>query len=217
MKNLLIGFFLCFSCALCAQQYSVDARGEKQFDPLYKWGGYSGSEFILGVGMVNSPNKNAFGDKYGSSGVSAGATLLVDMSEYVSSGVDYLYGGLRSADGSNGMKQTLEGNHIFAMFKIKLNPKDRLRLYIPVGLGGSNLKVETVDRSVGWKAGETRWGFAMFAGLGLEIDVSSTVSVGVEYRYLFPFVQESDIDLMRGSNQYFQMHHFMFRVGMRLF
>ena len=80
-RNLWICLFLLLCvCPAAAQEYTVTKSGEKKFEPLYKWGAYSGSEFSLGIGSVRSGADDRAGRDYTSPGVIGNASILVDMS-----------------------------------------------------------------------------------------------------------------------------------------
>ena len=89
-------------------------------------------------------------------------------------------------------------------------------LYLPVGAGAGGFVLKTRPAQGEETRGE-KWNLALYAGVGMEVDISPVVFLGAEYRYIYSFVQESDVDFADGSNRYFQSHVFMFKIGMRLF
>lgn len=213
-RNLWICLFLLLAaCSAWAQEYTVTKSGEKKFEPLYKWGAYSGGEFSLGIGSVRSSADNRAGRDYTSPGVMGNASILVDMSPYVASGVDYMYGGFRSSDGAP--EYSLYSHHISAAFKIRANPEGKLRLYFPLGAGGGGLFLKT--RQGAQDKRSEQWGLALYAGAGVEFDISPVAFLGAEYRYVYTFVQGSDLDEAYGPNKYFSYHALMFKIGMRMF
>lgn len=206
-------FLLLCVCPAAAQEYTVTKSGEKKFEPLYKWGAYSGSEFSLGIGAVRSGADDRAGRDYTSPGVIGNASILVDMSPHVASGIDYMYGGFRSS--GTAPEYSLYSHHISAAFKIRANPDGKLRVYFPLGAGGGGLFLK--KRRGAADARTERWGLALYAGAGLEFDISPVAFLGAEYRYVYTFVQGGDLDEACGSNKYFGSHALMLKIGMRMF
>lgn len=72
-------------------------------------------------------------------------------------------------------------NFMFAN-KIYINPHDRVRLYLPVGLGVTSthakLKVRGYDTET-----DSDSSFAWYVGQGLEVDVSESVFLGIDGRF----------------------------------
>lgn len=211
----LLCVLMCSSFAF-AQEYSINSSGERQFDPLYKWGVYNGSEFSVGLGGVRTSNDDNSGRAYADPGFMGNASLLIEMSPSVSSGIDYMYSGFRTSENAGGPDYTLYAHHISAAFKVRFNPKDKLRFYLPVGAGAGGFVLKTRPAQ-GEETRSEKWNLALYAGVGMEVDISPVVFLGAEYRYIYSFVQESDVDFSDGSNRYFQSHVFMFKIGMRLF
>lgn len=216
MRQLIKGFsvLICFLMPLCVwgQEYSI-VNGQKQFADLADWGAYHGGEFSLAMGATSSPNAPHGGGRYTKEGVAVGGTLLVTMNDHISSGFDYTYAGFRTPGAVGNIRYTLEAQEVFAAFKFKWNVHPRFRLYLPAGVGAAELQL--TQRRDDMEYVRNKWAFAAYAGAGLEADITPTVFIGLEYRYVQPFVQTEDLDPMAGSSRYFQFQHFFFRLGKR--
>lgn len=194
------------------QSYTV-VNGQKEFADLADWGAYHGSEFSLGMGVTSSPSAPRAGGSYTKDGTAVSATLLVTMTPSISSGFDYTYAGFRTPGTVENTRYTLEAQEVFAAFKFKWNAGTRFRLYLPVGIGGAGLRL--TQRRDNMEYIRDKWAFAVYGGAGVEADITPTVFLGLEYRYVQPFIQTEDLDPMGGNSRYFQFHHVFLRLGKR--
>ncbi len=214
-RMILLGIILTLCvCRAGAQEYTM-VDGQKRFADLADWGAYSGGEFSFGVGLAQSPSGPRGGGDYAKSGVAVSASALVDMKPFLASGAEYAYAGYRTPAAVRGTEYMLEAQEVFGAFKFKWSPAERVRLYVPVGLGAAWLRL--TQRRGDMEFIRDKWAFAAYAGVGVEADVTPSFSLGLEYRYVQPFIQTADLDPLNGSSRYFQMHHVFLRLGKRFF
>ena len=57
-------------------------------------------------------------------------------------------------------------------------------------------------------------GASLYAGLGVQYDITSTLFAGLEYRYAYAFISDKHLsDFNKDKN--LQFHNVFFRMGMR--
>lgn len=170
------------------------------------------AEVSLAVGQTYSFNKDVDGGRYGSNGIAAGASVLWDMTPHFALGADYMY---LNPDGKthNGRDYHKFVAHNIALGgKYTFNVWDNLRVYMPMGVGLMNarLKNEAGVRSTS----QDKWGASLYAGLGMQYDLSASVFAGLEYRYTYAFVNDKHLSDF-GRDRDLQFHTVFFRLGTR--
>lgn len=173
-------------------------------------------EVALGFGLSQSYSKDREGMHFADLGMGGNAQILMRATERLSLGLDYML--LMPHDNKEGdfSYDKLRLNGVAFAGKYTLNPFDRLNFYLPMGVGVAQVRLESEGTRNGVFSSESRdkWGLDLFAGLGMQYNLSETTFIGVEYRYVVAFV-ESDKLTSYGKGHYFQFHNAFLRLGMR--
>ena len=178
------------------------------------------AEVSIGVGGVYSFNKDTEGARLSDMGMAYTGQVLWDMSDHLALGADYM---LLTPDGrSNNRKgnynyDTLRLNSIALAGKYTINAWDSWRVYIPMGVGAAQVRMKSSGTRDGVYTAEStdKWGLDLFAGLGLQYNISADVFVGLEYRYTVAFVKGEDLNRYYGKDNYMQFHSAFLRLGTR--
>lgn len=174
-------------------------------------------EWSLAVGQSYSTNEDTFGKRYATNGKAAGANILWDVTPHFAWGVDYMYLNPKAKshkqDGESVEYKDFIAHDISLMGRYTLNAWDNWRVYIPMGAGLMNARMKTTSPS-DFRSSKDKWGAAVFAGLGLQYDITTDWFVGLEYRYVYSFISDKHLsDFGRDSN--LQLHNAFLRFGMR--
>lgn len=173
-------------------------------------------EVSLAAGTVMSYNKDNQNDRYGSMGLAAGLTALYDVSDHLAFGLDYMMLHPRAkthGDGANERRyHGMYAHDISLAGKLALNPWDNFQVYIPMGAGMMNARMKT--RQNGVSDNHDKWGASLYAGLGMQYDITYWMFAGLEYRYTYGFISDKDLTPLH-KDRNLQFHTFMFRMGMR--
>lgn len=169
------------------------------------------------VGGETMPyNKDNQGQRYGTNGFAAGVSVLRDMSDHLAVGVDYMMLHPRSKTHGNGAEQRhyhgMYAHQISLAGKLTFNPWDSLRFYMPMGVGMMNARLKTAADAL--YENENHWGAAMYAGVGMQYDITTCLFAGLEYRYTYAWVNDKHLtSFYRDRN--LQLHNVLMRIGMR--
>ena len=173
-------------------------------------------EVSLAAGQTMLYNKDSWGERYATNGLAAGVSVLHDMSNHLAVGIDYMMLHPRAKSHENGLERRhYHGEYMHQMSlagKFTLNPWDNWRVYMPMGIGMANSRLKTDTPSL--KESENKWGAAFYAGLGVQYDITSWMSAGLEYRYSYAFISDKDLTPFH-KDRNLQFHTLLMRVGMR--
>ena len=173
-------------------------------------------EVSLAAGTTLLYNKDNDRKRYGDYGLAADITLLKRMGDHLALGMDYalLHPGSRT-HGSDGDKRHYHGiyaHNISLAGKLTLNPWDAMQVYLPMGVGMTNARMET--RTDGENVRDNKWGASFYAGIGVQYDITCRLFAGMEYRYAYAFVSDKDLTPY-AKDRNLQFHTLMLRMGMR--
>lgn len=171
-----------------------------------------GMELSIAGGLTMPYNKDNRDDLYGKNGMMADVNLLKVTCPYLALGLDYmmLHPGSKTHDDRH-----YHGNYVHNISvagKFTLNPWDSFQVYIPMGVGMMNARMKT--DAAGDYHNENKWGASMYAGLGMQYDITASLFAGVEYRYAYGWVSDKDLTPYH-QDKNLQFHNVMLRVGMR--
>lgn len=178
------------------------------------------AEVSIGLGASYSFDKDKAGARMTELGLAATGQALWDISDHFALGADYM---LLNHDSRTNHRQgtykydKLRLNSIALAGKYTINAWDTWRLYIPMGVGAAQARM----KSSGVRNGEytaqssDKWGLDLFAGLGLQYNLSKDIFMGLEYRYTVAFVKADDLNRYYGKDNYLQFHSAFFRIGTR--
>ena len=175
------------------------------------------AEVSVGLGAAYSFNKDTQDMRMADMGLAATGQVLWDMSDHLSLGADYM---LLTPDGrsSEGYSyDRLRLNSIALAGKYTINAWDTWRIYVPMGVGAAQARLKTSGQRGGADASESsdKWGLDLFAGLGLQYNLSADLFLALEYRYTVAFVKAEDLNKAYGKDNYLQFHSAFLRLGMR--
>lgn len=174
------------------------------------------SEISFAAGGVYSFNKDDRGDRYAKPGFSTGASLLFGSTPHFSMGVDYMFlnpDGRSHKDGAARRSYDRVRAHNIALAgKYTLNIWDNVRFYIPMGAGLMNARMKTSADTA--STSKDKWGASLYAGLGMQYDLTTDLFVGLEYRYVYAFISDNDLSSF-GRDKDLQFHNAFLRLGMR--
>ena len=174
-------------------------------------------EVSLGFGLSQSYSKDREGMHFADLGMGGNAQVLMRSTEKLSLGLDYML--LTPHDNKEGSfaYDKLRLNGVAFAGKYTLNPYDRLNFYLPMGVGMAQVRLKSYGTRDGVFNAESRdkWGLDLFAGLGMQYNLTETTFIGVEYRYVVAFVNSDDLNSRYGKGHYFQFHNAFLRLGMR--
>ncbi len=175
-------------------------------------------EVSLGIGGVYSFDKDTYGDRLSNTGMAGNLQMLWKSTDHLALGLDYsiLAPQHRSASGGNYRYKNLRAHNISMAGKLTFNPQHRMQIYMPMGIGASQvgLKGSGTRDAVTSSQSDHKWGVGLFAGLGMQYNLTNTVFMGLEYRYNLAFVKGDDLNRY-GKDNYLDFHSAMLKVGMR--
>lgn len=174
-------------------------------------------EISLGFGMSQSYSKDKHGTRFGELGMGGNAQILFRTTERLSLGLDYMLLMPHDNKGAEFSYEKLRLNGVAFAGKFTLNPLDRLNFYVPMGIGMAQVRLKGYGERDGVYTSESRdkWGLDMFAGLGMQYNLSETTFLGLEYRYVVAFVTSDDLNRYYGKGHYLQFHNAFLKLGMR--
>lgn len=169
-------------------------------------------ELSLAGGGTMLYNKDNNNDRYSKIGLVGDVTLLSSLWTHLAVGLDYMM--LHPA------KKTYDGrdyhghyaHNISLAGKFTLNPWDSFQVYLPMGFGMMNARMKTVTAGVDHN--ENKWGASMYAGLGVQYDMTASLFAGLEYRYTYGWISDKDLTPYHKDKD-LQFHNVMLRLGMR--
>ncbi len=173
-------------------------------------------EISVAGGTTVSYNKDDRSDRYSTNGFAAGMSALHYMSDHLAVGVDYmmLHPG-KKTHGSGAEERHYHGmyaHNIALAGELTLNPWDNWQVYMPMGAGMMNARLKTDTPAA--NTNENHWGASLYAGLGVQYNVTDWMFAGLEYRYTFGFIKDKHLtDFAKDRN--LQFHVAMMRVGVR--
>ena len=178
------------------------------------------AEVSIGLGASYSFNKDTTGARMTDLGLAATGQVLWDISDHFALGADYML--LNHSSRTNHRLgaykyDKLRLNGIALAGKYTINAWDTWRLYIPVGVGAAQARMKSSgERNDEYTAQSAdKWGLDLFAGLGLQYNLSKDIFLGLEYRYTVAFVKGEDLNRYYGKDNYLQFHSAFFRIGTR--
>ena len=173
-------------------------------------------EISIAGGQTMLYNKDNRGDRYATNGLAAGISALHYMTDHLAVGVDYMMLHPREKTHGEGAEQRhyhgIYAHNISLAGELTLNPWDSLQVYVPMGVGMMNARMKTVVD--GSDDGENKWGASMYAGLGVQYNLTDCMFAGLEYRYTFGWINDKDISPFY-KDRNLQFHNVMLRLGMR--
>ncbi len=173
-------------------------------------------EVSIAAGETYSFNKDNRQDRYGSNGLAGNVNMLWHITPNFALGADYmmLHPSNKSYnhDGESRNYDDIYLHGISLAGKYTLNAWDNWRVYVPMGWGMMNARMKT--HSAAAHSSQDKWGTGFYAGLGVQYDISARLFAGLEYRYTYAFISDSDLSAY-GRDKDLQYHSAFFRVGMR--
>ncbi len=162
-------------------------------------------------------NKDSEGKRFGKTGLSGSAQILWDVNENLGLGIDYMYLSPNSREHGDYKYKNIRLNSIAFAGKYTINAWDKLSLYVPMGVGAAQARMKSSGTRGGVYSADSqnKWGVDLFAGLGLQYNLSSSLFVGLEYRYTYAFIKSDELNRYYGKNQNLQFHSGFLRLGMR--
>jgi opacity protein-like surface antigen len=97
--------------------------------------------------------------------------------------------------------------------KYTLNAWDSLHVYVPMGVGMMNARMKTHHEGTG-SSSRDKWGASGYIGLGMQYDLTSSLFMGLEYRYTYAFINDKDLTFFDRDKR-LQFHSAFLRMGMR--
>lgn len=178
------------------------------------------AELSLGLGGTYSYAKDDYGARLSNTGLAGSLQMLWHLNPHFALGADYTMLAPQSRDnaarGGSYQYRDLRAHSLALAGKWTVNAWDRLNLYVPMGLGATHvgLKGSGVRDGAYSSDSDGKWGLGLFAGLGLQYNLTDTVFMGLEYRYHLAFVKSDDLNRF-GKDKNLDFHSAMLRVGMR--
>lgn len=178
------------------------------------------AEMSLGVGASYSFNKDTQDARFSNIGLAGTAQVLWDVSDHFALGADYMLLTPHSRNNHRGgdyKYEKLRLNGVALAGKYTINAWDSLSVYVPMGVGMANVRM----KGYGTRGGEytaqssDKWGLDLFAGLGLQYNLTEDLFMGLEYRYTAAFVKSDDLNRYYGKDSYLRFHSAFLRVGTR--
>lgn len=178
------------------------------------------AEISIGAGGSYSFAKDSYDARLSNIGLAGTAQVLWDMSDHFALGADYMLLTPHNRSNHRGgdyKYEKLRLNGVALAGKYTINAWDSMRLYIPIGVGAAQVRLKGQGTRDGEYTSQSsdKWGLDLFAGLGLQYNISPDVFVGLEYRYTVAFVKADDLNRYYGKDRYLQFHSAFFRVGTR--
>jgi len=172
-------------------------------------------EISIAAGETILYNKDANDGRYGTNGLAADATMLWALNPYLSLGADYMMLHPRAKTHGNGEAQRhyhgIYAHNISMAGKLTVNPWGTIQFYLPMGVGMMNARMRT-DAAI--SDSENKWGASMYAGIGMQYDITDSLFTGLEYRYAYGWVSDKDLTPYH-QDKNLQFHTVMMRLGMR--
>lgn len=173
-------------------------------------------EVSIAAGQTYSYNKDNRNDRYGSNGMAGNVNMLWHMSPNFALGLDYMAlhpsNKTYNRDGEFRNYDDIYLHAISLAGKYTLNAWDSWRVYIPMGWGMMNARMKANSDMA--RSSQDKWGTGFYAGLGLQYDITDDLFAGLEYRYTYAFISDSDLSAY-GRDKDLQYHSAFLRVGMR--
>ena len=204
-----------------AQESVTNAQGHTQTEGVV-YSSYSpskvaranakGMEVSLAAGATMLYNKDNRNDRYAKTGMMANLNILKEVCPNLSLGLDYmmLHPGSRTYDGRH--YHGHYAHNISVAGKFTLNPWDNFQVYLPMGAGMMNARMKTVTD--GADDGDNKWGASMYAGVGMQYDITAALFMGMEYRYTYGWISDKNLTPYH-KDKNLQYHNIMLRLGMR--
>ncbi len=204
-----------------AQETVTNAQGKTQTEGII-YSNYEPSktaranektmELSIAGGATMLYNKDNRGDRYSKIGMMADVNMLKEVCPNLSLGLDYmmLHPGSKTYDARH--YHGIYAHNISAAGKFTLNPWDSFQVYLPMGFGMMNARMKTVTDGVDF--GDNKWGASMYAGVGMQYDITAGLFAGLEYRYTYGWISDKDVTPYHKDRD-LQFHNVMLRVGMR--
>lgn len=178
------------------------------------------AEISIGAGGSYSFNKDDYDARYTDIGLAGTAQIMWDVAPNFSMGADYMlltpHNRNNHNNGGDFKYEKLRLNAIGWAGKLTLNAWDTVSVYLPFGVNASNVRMKSQGTRGGNYSSESKdkWGVGLFAGLGVEYTITQNMFVGLEYRYSYAFVKDTDLTRY-GKDDNFQFHSAFLRVGTR--
>ncbi|MBQ9971408.1 MAG: porin family protein [Elusimicrobiaceae bacterium] len=176
-----------------------------------------GMEVSFAAGMGLSMNEDRLGDRYSTNGLAAGASVLKEVSPHFSWGLDYMmlhpHGRTYHESMAERHYKDIYAHNIAVAGKYTINAWDSLQLYMPMGIGMMNARMKTHHSGTG-SSDKDKWGASTYIGLGVQYDLTSSVFMGLEYRYACAFINDKDLTFFDRDKR-LQFHSAALRLGMR--
>lgn len=176
-------------------------------------------ELSLGIGGVYSFAKDSYDARLSNTGLAANVQMLWHATHHLALGLDYSALApqhRRTSKGGEYGYKNLRSHNITMAGKLTLNPWNRMQIYMPMGVGMSQVSLKGSGTRDGVTSSESdhKWGLGLFAGLGLQYNLTESLFMGMEYRYNIAFVQSDDLNRY-GKDRYLDFHSAMLKMGMR--
>jgi opacity protein-like surface antigen len=171
-----------------------------------------GMEVSLAGGMVMPFNKDSRNDRYGKNSLAGNINALKEFGPYFALGLDYMM--LHPGSKTYGERHYhgQYAHNISVAGKLTTNPWNSVQVYLPMGVGMMNARMKTVVD--GSDTGDNKWGASMYAGLGVQYDITAALFAGLEYRYVYGWISDKDLTPFH-KDRNLQFHNVMLRMGMR--
>ena len=177
-------------------------------------------EVSLGIGGTYSFAKDSYDARLSNTGL-AGSMQLLWNTRHPRLAVGFDYSMLApqhrsNSKGGNYSYKDLRAHNLSLAGKFTFNPWDRLNVYMPMGVGAThiNLKGSGTREGVNSSESDNKWGMGLFAGLGVQYNLTEDLFMGLEYRYNFAFVKADDLNSY-GKDRYMDFHSAFLKMGMR--
>ena len=204
-----------------AQESVTNAQGHTQTEGVV-YGSYSPSkaaranakrmELSIAGGITMPHNKDNRGDHYGKNGLVANINALNHVGTHVAFGLDYMMLHPGSKTHAERHYHGEYAHNISIAGKFTLNPWDNFQIYVPLGGGMMNARMKTVVD--GSDKSENKWGASMYAGVGMQYDITAALFAGLEYRYVYGWISDKNLTPFH-EDKNLQFHNVMLRLGMR--
>lgn len=177
-------------------------------------------EVSFGLGGSYSFAKDSYGARLSNTGLAASMQMLWNThSPNLAIGFDYSMMAPQHRSTSKGgdySYKNLRAHNLSLAGKFTINPWHRLNVYMPMGVGASyvSLKGSGTRDGVSTSDSDHKWGMGLFAGLGLQYNLTEDLFMGLEYRYNLAFVKSDDLNRY-GKDRYMDFHSAFLKLGMR--
>lgn len=177
-------------------------------------------EVSFGIGGTYSFAKDTYDARLSNTGLAASMQLLWNTKyPHLALGFDYSMLAPQHRSTSKGgdySYKDLRAHNISLAGKFTINPDSRLNVYMPMGVGMSHVSLKGSGTREGVTDSESdkKWGLGLFAGLGLQYNLTEDLFMGLEYRYTLTFVKADDLTRY-GKDRYVDFHSAALKLGMR--